>query len=235
VTSRARQIRQLIAEEGALKTARYALAFVGELASDWVMDRRLGIRTTARMSTEELGLADPCSEKYAPSDYRSVQPVLDWLSVGADDEVFLDYGSGKGRMLILAGRLPFRRILGIELSEDLNRLARENLRRASPHLRCPDIEVIAANAADFEVPADVTVAYFYSPFTGRVLEAALDNLRRSWEAAPRRLRLVFKDPADFETEVRRHRWLAPVQEFRDPSKHDRTRYVVYEAGPEPPA
>jgi predicted RNA methylase len=34
----------------------------------------------------------------------------------ADDEVFLDYGAGLGRVLILAAMLPFKRVIAVELS-----------------------------------------------------------------------------------------------------------------------
>lgn len=41
--------------------------------------------------------------------------------------MFLDLGSGKGRMVLSAARFPFRRIIGVELSNDLTAIARRNV------------------------------------------------------------------------------------------------------------
>jgi SAM-dependent methyltransferase len=227
MTSRSKQVSTMIRSEGLLRTCSHALGYLLELASDTVQDFRLGIRTTRRESPTALGIDNPCSEKYAPSDYRSLRAVLRELELHAGRDAFLDYGSGKGRVLIMAAGMPFRRVVGIELSADLNRLAQRNLRRARRHLRCSQIEILQADAASFEVPDDITVAYFYSPFTGETLRGALDQLHASWRRRPRQLRILFKDPADFEREVAGHGWLERVRSWGDDASHARRRYVLY--------
>ena len=42
-------------------------------------------------------------------------------------DVFLDLGAGKGRMLLAASRYPFRRVIGVELSDRLAAIARSNV------------------------------------------------------------------------------------------------------------
>ena len=49
------------------------------------------------------------------------------LDVDHREFSFVDYGSGKGRVLMLAAAYPFRRILGVEFSESLDRVARDNI------------------------------------------------------------------------------------------------------------
>jgi hypothetical protein len=45
--------------------------------------------------------------------------------------VFLAYGSGKGKALLLASDYPFRRIIGVEYSEPLHRAAiRDSVQRS---------------------------------------------------------------------------------------------------------
>jgi len=223
------QVRESVRKEGFFKTGKYAVRYAIELGRDALADWRLGIRSTGRLSVERLGLSAPFAEKYAPTDYASVAPVLDYLDIQADQhEVFLDYGSGKGRMLILAAQKPFRRVIGIELSEELNTIAERNIANTRAGLVCQEVQVFLAEAGAFVVPDDVTVAYFYSPFTGDILRSVLDNLEASLRAAPRRLRLVFKDPDDFENEVGDYPWLTRVREFAAPHQHSRLRYVLYE-------
>src|SRR5437763_11062946 len=64
--------------------------------------------------------------RYEPSGWGYLARALDPAEVGPDD-VFVDFGSGKGRVVYQAGRLPFRRVIGVEVSEELNRIARRNL------------------------------------------------------------------------------------------------------------
>jgi hypothetical protein len=46
------------------------------------------------------------------------------------------------------------------------------------------------------VPAEVTAAYFFNPFVGRVMKAVQTLLRRSLELAPRPFRLLYVHPHD---------------------------------------
>ena len=52
------------------------------------------------------------------SDYAAIEParfkrVLAAFDIGFEDYTFLDFGSGKGRALLLASEFPFKRILGL--------------------------------------------------------------------------------------------------------------------------
>ncbi len=43
--------------------------------------------------------------------------------------VFVDFGFGKGTALLLATEFPFKRIIGVEFSPELHRIAEENIKR----------------------------------------------------------------------------------------------------------
>ena len=76
------------------------------------------------------------------------------------DDVFVDYGSGMGRVLIIAGHEPFKRVIGVEMSEQLNEVARENLDHNRDRFRCQESSD-RADATQWQVPDDVTIVYFY--------------------------------------------------------------------------
>ena len=156
-------------------------------------ERRYGIRTSGNIAPEELGF--PTGDQYRgglyrPSSWRVLRHVFKQLRVSSDD-VFVDYGSGMGRVLIIAGHEPFKRVIGVEMSEDLNAIARENLDRNRARLPCPNVDVVSADATKWEVPDDLTIAYFYCPFPPRVFEEVLQQLFASLERRPRPLRLVY--------------------------------------------
>ncbi len=211
-----------IRTRGAFGAARQMLARL----STWLSERRLGIRTSESFERDQLGYDTMECHRYSPTDYRGFRKIMRHVPIRANQDVFLDYGSGLGRALIMAGAYPFRRILGVELSHELNLRAAENVRRALRKLKCKEVEVIEADAAAYEVPPDVTVMYFYSPFSGAVLRRVLENVRRSLAAAPRKVTIIYKNPHHFEEEARRCPWLLKRAEYAGMSKHV---FAIYES------
>ncbi len=141
----------------------------------------------------DLGLGHPDRVEYRPSPWRHLGRALKNLPVDRSD-VFLDYGCGKGRIVNRAASFPFGRIIGVEISPELLDVARRNLERNRHRLACPNVELVCADAADYEVPDDVTFVYMYNPFVGDVFRAVLANLVRSLERRARRLRVIYVHP-----------------------------------------
>ncbi len=175
---------------------------IHERYHDW----RLGIRTSGLIDPSELG-GDADCQPYEAIHYRCLETIMDYFDPSPDRDVLLDYGSGMGRAVVVAARRPFRRVIGIELSEDLSAIARENLRRASRKLHCHDVQIITTDARDYEVPDDVTAVFLFNPFTGSVLEAVQDRIRQSVAEHPRFLRLVYMHPKYQENTFDRCEWL----------------------------
>jgi SAM-dependent methyltransferase len=176
---------------------------------------RLGIRSESLISLEELGIENPHCRPYVPSDYKSLLTVLRSITVRPGEDVFLDFGSGLGRVVIAAAaNCSFQKVIGVDIATTLNDLARENVRKALPRLKCRDVEIVTADATQFEVPPEVTIIYFFNPFCGEVLERVLANIHNSVRAAPRPVRLICKVPetSGFEMEIRRCPWVTPERE-----------------------
>jgi predicted RNA methylase len=104
----------------------------------------------------------------------------------------VDFGCGKGRVLILAHEAGFREVIGIEFAPELARCVQENLR--SYRGRHGDVSVHCADAAEFPIPEGPVVAFLFDPFTGPVLEAVAANIRRSFEDQPRAIYVVYTNP-----------------------------------------
>src|SRR5262249_55367399 len=130
---------------------------------------------------EDLGLAAPGRVQYQPSGNTWLWRALRGMPVTHDD-VFLDYGAGKGRGVVQAAlRYRFRKVIGVEISEHLAEIARHNVERLAPRLRVPEVEIIVADAVDWPVPDDVTYIYMYRPVKGPLLESVLTRIDESFD------------------------------------------------------
>jgi SAM-dependent methyltransferase len=190
---------------------------------DFWHERRLGIRSIGLVPIETLIDDYTDCHDYFPTSFAGFRTAMSEVAV-SPGEVFIDYGSGKGRALIMAAQYPFRRIVGVEISPELNAVARSNLDRCKGRLRCRDIELWTGSAADFPVPPDASVVYLYNPFHGQVLRAVLMNLRASLDASPRRLRLVYNNPVHFLRIASEYPWLVERRRFQ--LEHD---CIVFDA------
>jgi len=191
-------------------------------------DRQLGIRTEGYIAPEALGHRRDCAA-YEPINYRCLDVICEYLQPNVND-VILDYGCGKGRAMIAAAMYPFRRVIGIELSQELSAAAQQNAERALPKLTCRDLEIITADAATHEVPADVNIIFLFNPFEGEVLAAVQQKIRESIRLTPRQVRVVYLyPPAKFSrNELDYWTWLTPLTELPTADWHD-VKLVIYES------
>jgi predicted RNA methylase len=116
---------------------------------------------------------------------------------------FIDLGAGKGRILLLASNLPFRRVVGVEFIPALHRIATRNIQLYQPANRlCPDVQCILKDVRDFVFPTEPLVIFLWHPFVGPVFERVMANLEESLRRRHREVYLVYLKP-EFEPLVER--------------------------------
>jgi SAM-dependent methyltransferase len=158
-----------------------------------LFERGQPVDTSITWWSDEEHSEPPERHRYEPSGWFYLRRVLPARSVGRDD-VFVDFGSGLGRIVYLAARYPFKRVIGVEIAEELNRHAEVYIEHNRSGLACQEIQLITAPAQDFPIPRDMTVAYFANPFMGTVFETVIENIVDSLKEHPRRLRILYSNP-----------------------------------------
>lgn len=153
-------------------------------------ERRLGIET-AEFDSWRGSVEHSSCHAYEPLAYSCIEQAITRVFPDPQNDVFLDYGSGKGRAVVVASLRPFQRVVGVELVSELCDIARRNVERARPHQQCRSVNIECADATRFHVPDDVTCIYLYNPFWDDVLLAVQDRIRESLERRPRRLRVAY--------------------------------------------
>ena len=209
-----RQIRRSLRQRGALGTTRQALW----VAADSAFDPIHGVDTGGHIPLSAIHDVESDNRIYG-SGYYATRVGLFKQMIGASDIEphcynFIDYGSGKGRGILLAAQLPFRRVVGVEYSPTLHQIAEQNLhvvrfanRRSGP------VESVCMDAVRFHIPEEPVVLYFFNPFTRQVMESVRDNLIRSYENNPRSIVVIYHIPVhsdawDAVEFLGRHAWFS---------------------------
>jgi hypothetical protein len=161
-------------------------------------DQVWNVRTDGNEDLSKLRLVDDTNYVFG-TRYQATAPetfaeVIRACPLPADQCIFIDCGSGKGRVLLMASELPFRKIIGIEFATDLADIARANIDAyRSPTQRCRDIEVACVDATRFAFPAEPTVLYLYNPFTGPVMEQFVKQVEASLREHPRPFVVLYRN------------------------------------------
>jgi SAM-dependent methyltransferase len=167
-------------------------------SGDW--DRRRKVETDTSAKREFLEFDGPNrahAKNYDPSSiwaFRQIVGTLWDLGVRPPKFVLVDFGCGKGRVLIAAAEAYFREVIGIEIAPDLVERAFENLRSYRGRGRLDSVQIHCGDAATFRLPDRPLVAFLFNPFTGPVLEAVAANLARSYFARHRPMYVVYLNP-----------------------------------------
>jgi SAM-dependent methyltransferase len=161
----------------------------GKWLRDLVFERGLDTSATA-IEPDHL---HPDRLWYQPSGWNFLPSILRRNEVRPTD-VFVDFGSGKGRVLYQAAQYPFARVIGVEISAALSEAARRNLECSRDRLACTSVEVVTADATEFEIPDDMTYAYFFYPFIGNTFQRVIANIVASLDRNPRRLTIIYAVP-----------------------------------------
>jgi hypothetical protein len=177
-----------------LRTLVMAYDYYSSAFYDWMH----GIRTTKIEPLSTLQLTRPehliYANSYSASQPEDIRSVFKNLDVDFRKYCFVDYGSGKGRVMTEAVRYPFKSVIGIDFAKELCEACKLNLEKVRSTRRCGDVQVLNADATEFDLPREPCIVYIYNSFRGPVLAAALERIRKSVENCPRHVRIAYVTP-----------------------------------------
>ncbi len=176
-------------------------------AQGYVFDRFLRVSTREPViTTGSVFAAGGENCPYSGAQWIPVRRALKDLAPGPAD-AFVDLGSGKGKALLIAGRLPYRRAIGVEIDEGLSRDSQRNVQRARSRLRAQLVESVNASVLDWAIPDEVSVVFMHNPFIGQTFHSAIGHIFESYDRRPRDLHIVYQYPWE-------HDWLLATNRVR---------------------
>jgi predicted RNA methylase len=162
---------------------------------DNCFDKRYGTDTMGIVDRKDLGISDEQARAavfYVSCPVKFERYVLETLEIDYENFNFVDMGSGKGRVIMVASEYPFRSVTGVEISQKLCAIAQNNLRifptarqkSAVVHVQCMD-------AVLFPISNENTVFHFYHPFGADILRPVLNNIASVFGASDKMVRIVY--------------------------------------------
>jgi hypothetical protein len=165
---------------------------------DLKFDQQWGTNTGGAFIPERAEVVGPnwkYGTRYKGCNAPALDEVLSNLQIEYEKFCFVDLGSGKGRALLVAARLPFRKIVGVEYSDQMCHVARSNVSCLPKNeRRCDEIDVICGDASDFEIPEGPLVIFLFNPFGRQVMKQVVRNVLVSHQQNPRRIIVVYFTP-----------------------------------------
>jgi hypothetical protein len=161
-------------------------------------DRQFGVQTGGLEWLLDDGVG-PARRKhgngYDPTPPKVFSAMMKDVSIRHEEFVFIDYGSGKGRVLLLASDYPFQRIIGVEYSPQLHAKALENIEKyRSPTQLAHNLGSVCLDARDFPLPEEPAVFYFYNPFEEELMRVIIENIARAYLVRPRPMVVIYYNP-----------------------------------------
>ena len=134
---------------------------------------------------------------YQPTPARHIFALVALAAISERD-VLLDLGSGLGHLTLLVSACTGARCIGVELEPGYVASARQCAQR----LNLSKVSFQETDARDADLSLG-TVFYLYTPFSGSILQAVMNSLRR--QAALRRIKICTFGPCTYA--VSQEPWL----------------------------
>jgi SAM-dependent methyltransferase len=167
-------------------------------------DLEHNVETSGRVHVTDLDIADPNwihASPYVPTPSRFLRETLAGLDMRFEDLTFIDLGSGKGRVLLMASEFPFRKIIGVEISSELTELAGRNIASYKGAQRCRDLNLVCMNFTRFDFPQEPLFVFLYNPASLHLSRVVARNLMNSLKKCPRPAWILYVTPREvFDSE-----------------------------------
>jgi len=155
-------------------------------------EKKFGIETSTIYLLKDNLSQYRDGEDYQPTPYKKLEKVVEYLKLNSDD-VCIDLGCGKGRVVFFFASQKVKKVIGVELVENLVNIAMKNLK----NLRIKDratVEIFHGDVTDFNFE-ECTIFFLFNPFGYKTLEKVILNIKNTLVTNPRRIRILYYNPA----------------------------------------
>lgn len=166
--------------------------------------------------------------------YRSLEVLFNELKL-TENDTFVDFGSGKGRVLFYLNSLYDCNIKGIEAKPQTFDDAVLNLERYSKYIDNYNnkIQFYFTTAETYQVEKEDNHFYFFNPFSIIIFKKVISNILKSFKKNPREITLiVFYTIEEYREFLKEHTNFEIVSRIKTPNQSDKyQQFLIYKLYP----
>jgi predicted RNA methylase len=195
IVSILQRLRANLRSEGLRMTiSKFYVIFIDQL-----FEIRYRIETSKWEPLAELTIDSDNKERgvtYQPTRVMPLRKLFHVLEpIIPSDSVFVDFGCGKGRVLLVASEFGFSKVIGVEFARELCEIARENCIAYKAHKGfCTEYQIIYCDVSNYVINTDENVFFMYNPFDETILTKVLCNIVASLKVKPRKILIIYYNP-----------------------------------------
>lgn len=174
---------------------------VHAILSDPLFDIKYGTDTGKIIDLKNLTIKSPNIKygiRYQPTKVIYLRKFLQQIkAIIPAKPVLVDFGCGKGRVLLIASEYGFNELRGIEFSHELCEIAKINIDIFRSRNKTDAVfRIIESDVTKYSVQSDENVFFMFNPFSETVMEQALNNISTSLKEWPRKILIIYVNPIE---------------------------------------
>ena len=131
---------------------------------------------------------------YQGTNYSIIEKAFEFLKNENANDNIVDFGCGKGRVLVVAAFYGFKKITGIDFAGSLCREAELNIEKIKPLFSETNFEIICDDVVNYSVEDETNVFFFFNPFDEVVMLQIVKNILSSLKKNERKVYIVYVNP-----------------------------------------
>jgi SAM-dependent methyltransferase len=135
---------------------------------------------------------------YQATNYYLIEKAFEYLKDEKINDGLVDFGCGKGRILVVGAYYGFKSLTGIDFSRTLCIEADENIEKVKSLFPNTVFNVICDDANNYKIEKDKNCFFFFNPFDEVVMLKVVKNILSFLKESNKKLYIVYVNPVHKE-------------------------------------
>ena len=131
---------------------------------------------------------------YQGTNYFVIEKAFEYLKNENANNSILDFGSGKGRIMVVAAHYGFKNITGIDFSQSLCAEAGYNIEKIKPFFPKTNFEINCDDVVNYTIENNTNVFFFFNPFDEVIMLKVVKKILFSQKQNPRKIYIIYVNP-----------------------------------------
>ncbi len=131
---------------------------------------------------------------YQGTNYYLIEKAFEYLKDEKVNTGLVDFGCGKGRILVVAAYYGFKSITGIDFSRSLCVEAESNIEKISSFFPGTDFNIMCDDVSHYKIENNKNCFFFFNPFDEVIMLKVVKKLLLSLKENSRKIYIIYVNP-----------------------------------------